>query len=61
MIRKSHGSLLISLVALAQPMVCLAQSETVEEVVVFGKDFVPPVNSSGTKSDTPPLEIGCRA
>ncbi|WP_129774923.1 TonB-dependent siderophore receptor [Peristeroidobacter soli] len=56
MIKKSHGSLLLTLAALAQPMVCLAQSETVEEVVVFGKDFVPPVNSSGTKSDTPPIE-----
>ncbi len=51
---QSHGSLLLALAALAQPMVTLAQSETVEEVVVFGKDFVPPVNSSGTKTDTPP-------
>lgn len=53
---RSNYPLLLSLVALAQPLVTLAQSETVEEVVVFGKDFVPPVNRSGTKTDTPPLE-----
>jgi iron complex outermembrane receptor protein len=33
-----------------------APDDKLEEVVVFGKDFVGAINSSGTKTDTPPLE-----
>lgn len=33
-----------------------ADEEKVQEVVVFGKDFVGTLNTSGTKTDTPPLE-----
>jgi iron complex outermembrane receptor protein len=59
MTTKSHYPLLLALAAMAQPASILAQTTDagdLEEVVVFGKDFVPPVNSSGTKTDTPPLE-----
>ena len=55
-----------SAAAIAQDAVETAKAESeqadaktpaqIEELVVYGKDFVPNLNRSGTKTDTPPIE-----
>lgn len=60
---KSRSSipLVLSLAAIFAPAVLRAQAsataDNLEEVTVFSKRFVPPVAGSGSKTDTPPIEL----